>query len=61
VIFAFLEGHQQTWPVKLLCEALGVSTSGFSAWLSREPSAAQKRRDALLVEIRAVPAEVKGR
>jgi transposase InsO family protein len=47
--------------VTLLCETLGVSTSGFSAWLSREPSAAPLRRDSLLVEIRAVHAEAKGR
>jgi transposase InsO family protein len=47
--------------VKLLCETLGVSTSGFYAWVSREPSAAQKRRAALVVEIRAVHADVKGR
>jgi transposase InsO family protein len=61
VTFAFIEAHKGTWPVNLLCETLGVSTSGFYAWLSREPSAAQKRRAALLVEIRAVHAEVKGR
>jgi transposase InsO family protein len=47
--------------VTLLCETLGVSTSGFYAWLSREPSAAQLRRDSLLVEIRAAHAEAKGR
>jgi transposase InsO family protein len=61
VIFSFVEEHQQTWPVTLLCSTLGVSTSGFYAWLSREPSSAQKRRDKLLVEIRAVHAEVKER
>jgi transposase InsO family protein len=61
VIFAFIEDNKEAWPVTLLCETLGVSTSGFYAWLSREPSAAQLRRDALLVEIRAVHAEAKGR
>ena len=45
----------------LLCETLGVSTSGFYAWLARAPSAAGQRRDALLVDIRAVHAEVKQR
>ena len=61
MIFAFIEEHQQTWPVTLMCAALGVSPSGFYAWLSRGPSAAQARRDALLVEIRAVHAESKQR
>jgi putative transposase len=61
VIFAFIAENKETWPVTLMCSALGVSSSGFYAWLSREPSAAQRCRDALLVEIRAVHAEVKGR
>src|SRR5262249_24738360 len=40
---------------------LGVSPQGFYAWRSRPTSAGQQRRDALLVEIRAVHAEVKQR
>jgi transposase InsO family protein len=61
VIFAFIAEHKEAWPVTLLCDTLGVSTSGFYAWLGREPSAAQQRRDTLLVEIRAAHAEAKGR
>jgi putative transposase len=61
VIFAFIEQHRETWPVTVLCETLGVSTQGFYAWRSRPVSAQQQRRDALLVEIRAVHAEVKQR
>ena len=36
--FAFIAKHRSTWPVAWLCEALGVSRSGFHAWLNRSPS-----------------------
>ena len=59
MIFAFIERHKEVWPVTLLCDTLGVSSQGFYAWRTRPASAQQQRRDALLVEIRAVHAEVK--
>ena len=61
MIFSFIKGHKDVWPVTLMCETLGVSSTGFYAWLQRPNSAQQQRRDALLVEIRAVHAEVKQR
>jgi putative transposase len=61
VIFSFIEQHKQTWPVSLMCGALSVSTSGFYAWLSRPASEQERRRQALLAEIRAVHAEFKQR
>ena len=61
MIFAFIEQHKDLWPIRLLCETLGVSFQGFYAWRSRPASAQQQRRDVLLVEIRAVHAEVKQR
>jgi transposase InsO family protein len=61
VIFAFIEQHTQDWPVALMCETLGVSSQGFYAWRTRPASAQHQRRDRLLVEIRAVHAEVKQR
>ncbi len=36
----------------LICEALGVSRSGFYAWLAREPSDRSQRDDALTREVR---------
>ena len=36
--FAFVAKHRGIWPVRLMCEALGVSRSGFHAWLTRSPS-----------------------
>jgi transposase InsO family protein len=61
VIFSFIERHKDLWPVTLLCQTLGVSCQGFYAWRDRPSSEQQRRRDALLVAIRAVHAEVKQR
>jgi transposase InsO family protein len=61
VIFSFIEQHKDLWPIRLMCDTLGVSTQGFYAWRSRPASDQQRRRDALLVEIRAAHAEVKER
>jgi len=37
--FVFIAKHRTIWPVAWLCEAMGVSRSGFHAWLNRPPSA----------------------
>jgi putative transposase len=59
--FRFIEGHKGHWPVRLLCAALGVSPAGYYAWRQRPRSTRQRRRDALLVAVRAVHAEAKAR
>jgi transposase InsO family protein len=61
VIFSFIEAHKDVWPVTLMCETLDVSTSGFHAWRDRPVSPAQLRREAILVEVRAIHAEFKQR
>ena len=61
MIFPFIEAHRDRWPVRLLCETLEVSPAGYYAWHGRPASAREQRRDTLLVEIRAVHAEVKAR
>jgi transposase InsO family protein len=53
--------HRARWPVRLLCATLEVSPAGSYAWRDRPASARQQRRDAPLVELRAVHAEVKAR
>ena len=45
--FGFIAKHRGIWPVRWLCEALGVSRSGFHAWLNRPPSARARRGDIL--------------
>jgi hypothetical protein len=58
--FRFVDEHKGRWPVRLLCEALAVSPAGYYAW-RRRPRSARRRRDALLVGVRAIHAEVKAR
>jgi len=38
VRFGFVAKHRGAWPVNLMCEALGVSRSGYYTWLSRPRS-----------------------
>lgn len=59
--FAFIERHQHDWPVRVMCDALEVSPSGYYSWLRRPPSWKEQRREALLVLIQGVHAEVKER
>lgn len=59
--FRFIDQHKGQWPVRVLCEALEVSPAGYYAWRQRPRSTREQRRDTLLVEIRAVHAEVKAR
>ena len=59
--FRFIEEHREQWPVRLLCDTLEVSPAGYYAWRDRPASTRQQRRATLLVEIRAVHAEVKAR
>ena len=51
-MFSFIAKRRGIWPVALICEALGVSRSGFYAWLAREPSDRSKRDEALTKEVR---------
>lgn len=46
--FGFVAKHRGTWPVDRLCEALGVSRSGFYAWRTR-PLSERARTDALIL------------
>lgn len=50
-MFAFIAKHRGIWPVTWMCEALGVSRSGFFAWLTR-PQSARARSDAVLGRIK---------
>nr|WP_232068474.1 IS3 family transposase [Gemmata obscuriglobus] len=56
-----MEERKAAWPIALMCRVLGVSRSGFYAWRSREPSAAEVRREELTEEVKAIHAQVKAR
>ena len=51
--FWFIAKHRGVWPVSWLCEALGVSRSGFHAWLGRAPSARARSDEMLGARVRA--------
>jgi putative transposase len=54
VRFGFVAKHRGIWPVRWwLCEALGVSRSGFHAWLTRPPSARARSDEVLGAQIKA--------
>jgi putative transposase len=51
--FGFVAKHRGVWPVSWICEALGVSRSGFHAWLGRAPSARARSDEMLGARVRA--------
>ena len=51
--FGFIARHRGIWPVAWLCEALGVSRSGFHAWLGRPPSARSRSDEVVGAKVRA--------
>ena len=51
--FGFIAKHRGVWPVRWLCEALGVSRSGFHAWLTRPLSARARSDEELGAKIKA--------
>jgi putative transposase len=61
VKYSFLRQLASDFPVRVLCEVLGVSASGYYDWLDREPSATHKRRQALGDKIAVIHAAVKRR
>jgi putative transposase len=54
VKFAFIDAQKASHPVRALCRALGVSASGYYAWMGRAPSARARQNDLLVLHIRAV-------
>ena len=58
--FGFVKEHRRIWPAGLICRVLGVSRSGFFAWLKRGISRRRQRRQELAVKVRAVHREHRG-
>ncbi len=57
--FGFIRTEKATYPVRVLCRTLQVSTSGFYAWCRRGLSARAREDATLRVEIRAAHAASK--
>ncbi len=51
--FEFVAKHRGAWPVNLMCEALGVSRSGFYAWRSRPRSRRSLDDEVLGAQVRS--------
>ena len=52
MIFEFIAKHRAIWPVSWMCDALGVSRSGFFAWLNRPPSARARSDEVVGASVR---------
>jgi putative transposase len=59
--FRFIDEHQDQWPVRLLCDVLGVSPSGYYAWRSRPESARAAANRRLFEDVRRLHAQHQGR
>jgi transposase InsO family protein len=55
-----VKGSRAVYPIATMCRLLGVSTSGYYAWLDREPSARASSDAALLERIRAIHTKSRG-
>jgi putative transposase len=52
VKYAFIAAHTGVYPVRRMCQVLGVSTSGYYDWRKRAPSKRKQANDRLLEAIR---------
>ena len=61
MIYAFILKHKGHWPIRLMCSTLGVSSSSFYKWTRVVPGPRALARNTLLIEIKAIHSEAKGR
>jgi putative transposase len=59
--YAFIRGHVAAFPVQVMCEALGVSRSGYYAWAGRPESARAAADRDLAAEVRVAHEASRGR
>src|ERR671916_157996 len=59
--YAFIRDHAASFPVRVLCEVLGVSRSGYYAWAGRPESVRAAADRALAAEIRVAHEDSRGR
>ncbi len=49
-----MKANQAVFPIRVMCRVLGLSTSGYYAWVKREPSARARRDEALRNRIQTI-------
>lgn len=54
MIYAFILEHSREFGIKKMCAVLGVSTSGYYAWVTRDPSDQQKRKNNIMRHIERI-------
>lgn len=59
--YAFIEGEKANHSIRMLCQVMQVSRSGYYDWLRRPPSARALENQALLDDIRRIHTESYGR
>ena len=59
--YDFIEAHRGRWPVRLMCRVLAVSPGGYYDWRGRPASGSARRREGLVIAIKAIHGEVKAR
>jgi transposase InsO family protein len=59
--FCFIEDRRADYPVRILCEVLGVSSAGYYAWRSRPESRRSAANRELVAAIKRVHRDVCGR
>ena len=59
--FRFIDAHRETWPVRVLCETLEVSASGYYAWRARPECARAAANRDLLADVRRIHQQHRGR
>ena len=58
--YAWIHEHRDSLPVAPMCEALDVSTSGYYAWIDREPSPRAVRHERIRQSVREAHAQSHG-
>ena len=58
--FRFIQGHRDRFPIRRMCRALGVSPSGYYAFMGRPESRRVREDRRLLVEIKAIHRSSRG-
>ena len=59
--FRLIEDQRHTFPVRVVCDVMGVSPAGYYAWRGRPESPRKLANRALLTEIRWVHTTHRGR